>query len=166
MSETWKTAIFWFVFITVSSWLLRRFYFSKGAVPLERLRLAAFIIELVTIGLFFFPWLPKLHGGFSGWQMIVQGNVGVVTLFFLLLGSIALFLTKNLKLLKLGAALHITATVLIFVVMIQALSGTIQLAFRDIAPIIAALFMLINTVVVLLLWHILQKRDKLKIEKD
>ncbi len=163
MSEVWETAIFWFIFSIISSLVLRRFYFSKDAALPERLRVVAFIIEAATIGLFFFPWLPEAQGGFSGWQMIVQSNVGMSTLFFLLLGSIALFLTKNHKLLKIGAVSHIAATVLIFAVMTQALPGTVQLTLRDIAPIVAAILMLINVLVVFLLWHQLQKWDTPKI---
>lgn len=87
----------------------------------------------------------------------------MIALFCLVLVSMILFFTKNPKLLKTGAVSHITATVLIFAVMIRALPETVQLGLRDIAPIIAALLMLINIVVVLLLWHQLQKRNGIKI---
>lgn len=162
MSEVWKTAIFWFAFSLISSWVLRRYYFTKDRVLRERLRVTAFIIEATTVGLFFFPWLPEAQGGFSGWQMIVRGNVGTITLFCLVSVSMILFFTKNPKLLKTGAVLHITAAVLIFAVMMQALPGTVQLGLRDIAPIIAALLLLVNTLIVLLLWHQLQRRDTRK----
>lgn len=163
MSEVWEIAIFWFTFSIISGWVLRRYYFAKDTVLLEHLRIVALIIEAATIGLFFFPWLPEAQGGFSGWQMIVRGNGGMITLFFLLFVSIALFLTKNPKLLKTGAVSHVVATVLIFAVMMQALPGTVQLTLRDIAPIIAAFLLLVNTLVVFLLWHQLQRRDTLKI---
>lgn len=163
MSDAWETAIFWFVFAVISSWILRRFYFPKYIELQEHLRVVASMIEMATIGLFFFPWLPTMQGGFSGWQMILRGNIGMISLFVLLLVSIALFLTKSYNLFKIGAVLHVAATILIFAVMIQALPGTIQLVFRDIAPIIAAFLLVVNTLVVLLLWNQLQKRDKLKI---
>ena len=160
MNEAWATAIFWLGLMTVSGWVLRRFYFSYDAKLPERLRLAALVIELAIIGLFFFPWLPESRGGAFGWQIALQGNVGMILLIILLLSAVGLFLTKNSRLLKLGASLHFVANILIFVVMIRLLPETIQLTLGDIAPIVATLLLGVNTVVVMLLWHQLQKQEQ------
>ena len=163
MGKVWEMAIFWFIFAIACGWILRRFYFSKDAALANHLRVTALIVQATIIGSFFFSWLPRVLGGFSGWQIILQGNVGMMALFLLVFISLTFFLTKNHKLLKIGAVLHTVATVLIFSVMIQMMPGTVQLALRDIAPIVAAILMLINMLVVFLLWHQLQKQEKHKI---
>lgn len=157
MSKDWEVAIFWFAFVIVSIWILRRFYFSKNTALSDRLRLVAFVVEAATIGLFLFPWLPKTQGGFSGLSLVLHGNAGATALLTLLCISLGLFLTRNSRLLTIGAVSHIVATVLIFAVMNQMLPGTVRLGLRDVAPVIVALFLLVNTVIVLLLWHQLQK---------
>ena len=160
MSEAWEIAIFWFAFAILSGWILRRFYFSKNAALIEYFRYIAFIIETITIGLFFFPWVPKARGGFSGWNLALHGNAGVTALLLLLIISAGLFLSRNLKFIIVGVASHIAANVLIFAVMIQILPETVQLGFHDVAPIIMALLLLTNTVVALLLWNQLQKQER------
>jgi len=88
--------------------------------------------------------------------------MGMVFLATLLVVALVAFLGfQRSMFLKAGAVAHSIATVTLFVVMTQIMPGTVALTFRDIAPIIAALLSLTNTVVVLLLWHQLQKRDKL-----
>jgi hypothetical protein len=158
MRETWGIAIFWFAFVIVSSWILRRFYFTKGVILLHRFRLTAFLVETAIIGMFLFPWLPKAQGGFSGWSLVLHGNTSIAVLLALLLTSAVFFLTRNPEFLVIGALSHIAATALIFIIMLQLQPATTQLSLHDIAPIIATLLLLINTVVVLLLWHQSQKQ--------
>ena len=122
---------------------------------IEHFRHSVFIVEIITIGLFFFPWLPKVQGGFSGWNLALRGKAGAIALFLLLIIS-----TRNSKFIAIGALSHIVATALIFAVMIQALPGTTRLELRDTAPIIIALLLLANTVIVLLLWNQLQKQER------
>ena len=160
MSEAWEIAIFWFALAILSGWILRQFYFSKSAALIEYFRYFAFIVETITIGLFFFPWLPQARGGFSGWNLALHGNAGAIALLLLLIISTGLFLSRNSKFIIIGAVSHILATLLIFAVMIQALPETTRLVFRDAAPIIIALLLLANTVIVLLLWNQLQKQER------
>src|SRR3989344_1513609 len=135
MNEAWEIAVFWFIFIIISGWILRRFYFSKSVTLIEHFRHSVFIVEIITIGLFFFPWLPKVQGGFSGWNLALRGNAGAIALFLLLIISTGLFSSRNSKFIAIGALSHIVATALIFAVMIQALPGTTRLELRDTAPI-------------------------------
>lgn len=162
MVEVLGTALFWFAFVVISGWVLRRCYFQNDKALSGRLRIFALIIEAAVIGLFFFPWLPKTLGGNSGWQIILQGNADMILMSLLILLSFASFCTDNSRLLKIGAVSHIVASLLIFEVMIRLMPGTVQLVLRDTAPIIAIFLMVINTLAVLLLWHQLQKRDKIK----
>src|SRR3989304_2949692 len=106
MSDAWETMIFWFAFLIASGWALKRFYFSENVVLIERLRVFALVIEIATIGLFFFPWLPTSLGGFSGWELVTRGDdVGMVALGGLLFFSLVVFSTsKGSTLLKAGAA--------------------------------------------------------------
>ena len=160
MNETLGIAIFWFIFVILCGWILRRLYSSKSAALIEYFRYIAFIVETISIGLFFFPWLPKTQGGFFGWDLALRGNACATALLVLLIISAGLFLSRNSKFIVIGAALHIAATVLIFAVMIQALPETTRLGLRDAAPIIIALLLLANTVNVLLLWNQLQKQKR------
>jgi len=160
MNETRGIAIFWFTLVILCGWILRRLHSSKSAVLIEYFRHVALIVETISIGLFFFPWLPKAQGGFSGWDLVLRGNAGATALLVLLIISAGLFLSRNSKFIVIGAASHIAAAVLIFAVMIQALPGTTRLGLRDAAPIIIALLLLANTVNVLLLWNQLQKQKR------
>ncbi len=147
-----EIAIFWLAFAVISGWVLRRFYFATDADLVDRLRIVALIIGAAVLALL-------------GWQLTWQSNGGIVAPLFLTVISTATFCTKNFKLLKIGSLANVVATVLLFAVMIQLMPGTVRLEFGDTLPIIAALLMLVNIVVGLLLWHQLQERDKLKTQK-
>ena len=158
MNEITEAFLFWTVCGLASAWILRQFYFSKNAKIAARLRMTAVIIEAAVLGLFFFPFVPKGLGGFTGWEIVGQGNAGIIIFLALAIVSAAFFLTKKRTLLKVGVAAHIFDTIFFFAVMITMFPETIILTFRDIAPIILALLMLINTLVVLLLLNKLIKQ--------
>jgi hypothetical protein len=147
----------------LSAWVLRRFYFPRGAAIVTRLRLAAVALEVATLGLFFLPFLPEARGGLTGWGLAAQGQWGIVVFLMLAVASTGLFLTKHHFLLKSGAVVHVLATILFFGVIISIFPETLVLTLRDIAPIIISLLMLTNMLVAFLLWHQLQKSERSKI---
>lgn len=148
-----SSIFFWIAWFLVSAWVLREFYFSPSKEKLNKLRKAAFGVDLLVLILFFLPWLPLSNGGFSGWQLVLQGNLLVIILFVLIVFSTAGFVTKNSLLLKVTATSNIISSVLFIAVMIRLLPGTITLTFYSMAPIIASLLLLVGNVVVLLLWQ-------------
>ena len=151
---------FWVAWFLVSSWVLREFYFSPDKEKLNKLCKVSFGIDLSVLILFFLPWLPLPQGGFSGWQLILQGNLWVITLFIFMIFSTFGFLTKNGWLLKAGMAIQIVSSVLFIAVMIVLTPGTITLTFYSLSPIIASLLLLLGNVVVLLLWQQLQLKGE------
>ena len=157
-----KTVFFWIAWGIISFWALKTFYFSYDKGKLQKLRETAFYINLSVLILFLLPWLPLSQGGFSGWELIEQGNPLVSVLVVLVIASFTLFLTKNRNSLKAGAVLHITASMLLIITMIRLTPGTVKLTLGSIAPIIASLLLLIGNVVVLLLWQQLQLETKKK----
>lgn len=158
-----ETFLFWIFWGLASMWVLRRFYFVQSAVIADRLRIAALIIETGILGLFFFPFMPAVRGSFTGWDLALQGNAGIIVFLALVATSTAFLLMKKRALLKAGAGLHILNTIIFFAAMMVIFPETITLTFHDVAPIIIALLMLINTVVVLLLLQQLQKQKRRKI---
>lgn len=151
-----STAFFWAAWFLVSSWVLKEFYFSPNIEKLNKLRRVAFGVDLSVLILFFLPWLPESKGGFSGWQLILQGNYFVSALLFLIAFSALSFLTKNPPLLKAAAGAHVASSILFIGAMISITPGTVTLTLYSVSPIVASLLLLIGNVVVLLLWHQLQ----------
>lgn len=158
-----ETAFFWITWGIISLWVLKTFYFSHNKEKLTKLRQTGFAIDLSIIVLFFLPWLPLSRGGFSGWELIFQGNLLVVTLFILIAASAFLFLTIDTKFLKVGAVLHIIASMLFIITMISLMPRTFTLTLNSVVPIIASLLLLIGNVVVLLLWQQLQLKTRIRI---
>lgn len=160
MSDIMGTIVFWIAFALISSWILRRFYFSKDKNLSRRLRVVAGILHVLVFTLLFFPWIPGPHGGLTGWGVILQGDMVMTFLAGLLAFSfVTLFVPKKLILAKAGILVHVATILLLFGFMIYTFPGTVTLALRDTAPIFATLILLINNVVLLLLWHELDKRS-------
>src|SRR3989344_1512243 len=125
-----ETFFFWIVWGIISFWALKVFYFSYDKDKLQKLRLTAFGIDLSVLILFFLPWLSSSQGKTTGWELIQQGNLSVVFLGILVFCSTLVFLTKGKSLLKAGAVLHITASVLFIFTMIRLMPGTFTLTFQ------------------------------------
>ena len=158
MQNFWPTVFFWVSFSIISSLIFRHLYFSKNAILLRKLRIAAAALIVGVFILLFFPWLPEAHGGPSGWGIILQGDAPMVILAGLLSFTlITLFIPHKPLLFKIGILAHFAATLFLFAIMINAFPGTVSLEFRDTAPIFAALILLANNVVLLLVWNQLQK---------
>lgn len=158
MQSFWPTVFFWITFSIISSLIFRHLYFSKNAILLRKLRVVAATLIVGVFILLFFPWLPEAHGGPSGWGVILQGDVPMVILAGLLIFTlITLFIPHKLILIKTGVLAHIAATIFLFAIMINAFPGTVSLEFRDTAPIFAAMILLANNIVLLLVWNQLQK---------
>lgn len=161
MNQVMQTALFWIALALISGWVLRRFYFSNDARLVKQLRVTAFVINLIVVYLFSFPWVPpQVRGLDTGSGLILMGNFSLALLFLVLLISGMFFLLGFSKLLKAGAVLEIFATIFIFKIMMDLVPGTAPLLLRTSAPIFAAFLLLINSVVVLLMWHQLQKQQK------
>lgn len=158
-----ETALFWIAWGLISFWALRTFYFTYDKGKLQKLRKTSFGISLAVLILTFLPWLPPSLGGTTGLDIALEGNILSILFVILLVVSIALFLAKDASLLRLASVAMVTNTILLFVIMYTLRPGTFALTRYDIAPIVAALFLLVGDVVVLLLWQQLQlKGRKLK----
>lgn len=157
-----KTAFFWLAWGLVSFWVLKTFYFSYNKEKLQKLRLTALGINLSVLLLSFLPWLPPELGSKSGFTLALQGNILAVLFFILLIGSLILFFTKDISLLKIAASATIANTFVLFILMYRLRPGTFILTAYDIAPIIAFLFFLVLDLIVLLLWQQLQLKSKKK----
>lgn len=153
------TIIFWVVLILISSWILPRFYYERNYKKVVTLRILSFLMEAFAIALVFFPWLPVERGGDSGFDLAMSGDLRVIT-FLLLIGFAFLFFELNNKvLLKVGAMLHLIASVYFFVLMIMLFPESMKIEMTDMAPIFIVFVLLICNVSVLLLWHQLQKKS-------
>lgn len=136
------TVLFWLVWGIISFWALRAFYYAFSKKKLEHLRKSALCLNLAAFVLTFIPTRQP-------------------TFFSLLLFvSLVLFVFRDALLLKIGSALTILATILLFVSMVSLKPGSFSLTRLDIAPILTALLLLVNTVAVLLLWQQLDLRKK------
>lgn len=155
-----ETAFFWIAWGIASIWALKSFYFSYSKRKLERLYTTAFAIELAVLMLFFVPWLPVSLGNLSGWELILQGDIFMVLLGFLIIGSALAFVTKDNALLKLGAISHVTASILFILIMIRLMPGSYPLTLRSTPPILASLLLLVGNAVILLLWQQLDLKQK------
>ena len=161
MNDGVTTAFFWFAFALVSGWVLRHVYFSKDKTLSRKLRITAGLIFIAIFVLLFFPWLPGAHGGDSGWGVVLQGDVAMTLIAGLLWFSfISLFFPKRPILAKVGVLSNVAAIIVLFGYMIDTVPNTITLTARDVAPIIVALLLLVNNLVLLLLWNELDKSKK------
>ncbi|MCL5970151.1 MAG: hypothetical protein M1450_01445 [Patescibacteria group bacterium] len=162
-----EVIFFWFVWGIISFLALKTFYFSYNKEKLKRLRFTALGINLSVLILFFLPWLlvspsggPQSMESKTGWQILLEGHLDLILFFILLLGSIILFLTKEKSYLKIASGFNIINSILIFIIMMRLMPGTFKLTLNDIAPIVAAMMLLVSNVVVLLLWQQLQLKEK------
>lgn len=161
-----ETVLFWIAWGLISYWALKTFYFSFDKNKLQKLRLTSLGINLSVLVLFFLPWLPRLQGGFSGWEIIGQGNVFVALLFIVIVSSILLFLTNSHTFFKVGVGLHIATSIVFIMIMIRLMPGTFTLTLQSVAPIIASLMLLAGNAVVLLLWQQVQLMEKKGIKNN
>lgn len=157
--------IFWILWFIISSWTIKTFYFSYQKKKLEGLRLAILSIDLSVLILFFLPWLPYSLGGKTAFQLIQEKNWSVVLFFLMLIISAVLFSTKKAKLFLFATCLHVASSIFIIVIMIWLTRGTYLITIREVAPVVAALLLLIGNVTALLLLHQLQLKEKKIIEK-
>lgn len=155
-----ETVFFWITWGLISFWVIKTFYLSYDKNKLNNLRKTAFGVNLSVLILFFLPWPPQLQGGLTGWELILQGNMLVILLGILIVFSTLAFLAKDKMFLKAGSISHITASVLLILIMINVMPGTFLLTFQSIAPILASMLLLAGDVVVLLLWQQLQLKRK------
>ena len=155
-----ETILFWIAWGLISFWVLKTFYFSYDKEKLNRLRKTAFGINLSVLVLFFLPWLPPIQGGYTGWELIQQGNLLVILLFGLIASSTLIFLTRGKILLKVGSIIHITSSIVFIVTISSLMPRTFSLTFNSIASIIASLLLLIGNIIVLLLWQQLDLKKK------
>lgn len=149
-------ALFWIVWFVLCSWVVKNFYYIYRKKYVQNLRYLALLFNFLVLSVFLFPWFPQSRGGLSGWQLLVLGKPEVILFFVFLVVSFVLFLAKNQILLKTGAVINIVNSVFIIIIFIGLLPGKIHLTFRESAPITAAIILLVNNIVVLLLWHQLQ----------
>lgn len=153
-----KIIFFWTAWFLISFWVLKTFYFSASQEKIKRLRLAAFGIDLMVLILFFLPWLTAT--GQSGWELMLAKEGLVILVFGIILLSAVLVLFSSSPANRTGAVLQGGVAVLFIAMMIKLMPGTVVLSMRHIAPILAALLLLINFVVVLLLWQQLQLKER------
>ena len=155
-----ETVLFWIVWGLISFWALKTFYYSFSGKKLEGLRKTALGIHLAVFILAFLPWLPPSLGGKTGLTLALEGNVYAMLFVFLLVGSVVIFLMKDIFLLKIASSATIVNTIVLFVIMNTLRPGSFVLTLYDIAPIIAVLLFLVCDVVVLLLWQQLQLKER------
>lgn len=153
-------ALFWIVWFVVCSWVVKNFYYTYRKKYVQNLKYLALLLNLLVLAVFLFPWLPQSRGGLSGWQLLISGEPRVILFFLFLFVSLTLFLAKSQKLLKVGAIINIINSVFIIILFMGLLPGETRLTFRESGPIAAAIILLVNNVVVLLLWHQLQLKSR------
>lgn len=112
--------------------------------------------------MFFLPWVPVAQGGQNGFWLARSGDWGVVAYIALIILSLGTLLSRRNPLLKLAASAHAANSVYFIVLMIRLFPEPTKVVWADIAPMITALFLLVGNVVVLLLWHELDKGFKLQ----
>lgn len=113
---------------------------------------------MAVLGLFFPPWLSVT--GQSGWELMMAKGGLVIGVFIVILLSAILLFFSSPPANKTGAVLQGGAAMLFIALMIKLMPGTYILNVNLVAPIIASLLLIINFVVVLLLWHQLQLKEK------
>ena len=80
----------------------------------------------------------------------------------LIVFSTLAFLAKDKMFFKAGSISHITASVLLILIMINLMPGTFILTLQSVAATLASMLLLAGDVVVLLLWQQLQLKGKKK----
>ncbi|MBI2617241.1 hypothetical protein HYW55_03855 [Candidatus Gottesmanbacteria bacterium] len=150
-----ETALFWILWGLISFWALKTFYYSFSKRNLEKLRIAAFGIDLSVFVLTFIQIFV----------LIREGNFIALLFFLLLIISIILFAINTPQSLKLGASAMIANTFILFLLMTKLRPGTFILTRFDIGPIIAVMLLLMGDVVVLLLWQQLQLKERKRRKK-
>lgn len=158
-----ETTFFWIVWIIISSWLLRSFYFSYKKDKVEQLWLVSLGINFLVFLLFFLPWAPET--GKNGWQLFSEGNFYVTIILLTLALTEILLITRQDNLIKLAALTHITNSVVFIYAMTQIFPGTFTLETKNIAPIIASFLLLIGNVTILLLYQQLGLKKKIARKK-
>ncbi len=155
-----ETVFFWIAWGIISVWVLKTFYFSFSKEKFERLWKTAIGINISVLILVFLPWLPQSHGGKTGLAIALEGNLLTALFIVLLLVQAILFIIKESTLLKLAVISMVINTFVLFILMLQLRPESFTLTLFDIAPIIAALFLLLGNVVGLLLWQQLKLKEK------
>jgi len=156
----WATIGFWAVFWIIVPWVLKRFYFKHSREKAERLRYVALVLNSLILGLIFFQWIPASHGGQTGLELLLQGRWDVILFSVLLTLSIAFLFTKKHALLKTAAVFQIFNSAFFIFLMIGLMPQAYYIKLSHVAPVIIALLLLGNNVVLMLLWHQLQIQEK------
>ena len=154
-----KTLLFWIPWSVLSFIILGTFYAKYKTAYVRALKIGAFGVNVLVLFLFFFPWIPE--SGATGLGLLRGGNYWAWIIFGLLCSASVLYCVPRTSLLKTGALMQCLGAVLMIVAMTQLVPGTVTLSFRFIAPIVASLLLLINSVIALVLWHQLQLKDKI-----
>ena len=152
------TFFFWVAWSLIVCWVLKTFYVAPKDAYIRRLRRAALGINIAVLILFFLPWVPTT--GQTGFALIWNGNVLVLLAAGAILVSAGLFLYVSPLLNKLGTVAEAVAIPIFFAAMIQLQPKTFTLTFGFISPMVAALLLMGNFVITLLLWHQLQLKEK------
>lgn len=160
-----NTVIFWVVWAVVAALALKTFYFSFTKGKLQLLRRTALLINVLVLILGFVPLFLTFNAK-SVLELFSWLNILAVVFSALLFVSTALFLSSGAIGLKVAAMATMINTFAYFGVMYGLRPGTFVLTKVDIFPILAALLLLVNNVIVLLIWQQLKLREKkLKIKK-
>ncbi|MBI4028889.1 MAG: hypothetical protein HY376_00810 [Candidatus Blackburnbacteria bacterium] len=162
-----ETVFFWVAWGIISFWALKTFYFSFSKEKIELLRKAALGFHLAVFILSLLPWLPASPiggppalGGSTGLTLALTGNMLAILFLALIILSTVLFLTRDGFLMKIASGITIVNTLVLFILMYSLRPTTFTLTFYDVAPILAALLLLVCDIAVLLLWQQLQLKDK------
>ncbi|OGG15191.1 hypothetical protein A2773_04880 [Candidatus Gottesmanbacteria bacterium RIFCSPHIGHO2_01_FULL_39_10] len=147
------TVLFWIVWGIISFWALKTFYYSFSKEKLEHLRKANIGFTFAVLILYFLPWVPLSMDGWTGFGLALQGNFLAALFFIFLLISLVLLFQKEYIFLKIASVLMVLLTLDLFALMLVVRPGTFTLSLYDIAPIIAALILLVADVSLLLLWQ-------------
>ena len=115
-------------------------------------------VNLAVLALFFLPWLPAT--GQTGLALIRSGNALVTLAAGAILFSAGFFLFVSPLLNKLGVVAEAAAIPIFLAAMMRLQPGTFTLTLGFVSPMVAALLLISNTVVTLLLWHQLQLKEK------
>ena len=127
----------------------------------QLLRLIVICLDVSILVLFLVPWLLPSLGSLTGWQLFRFGTAGTGYLFFLVLLAVIGLFFQTIRSVQIGAAAHLAASVVIFMVLRCLMPGAVVLDLGDIAPTIAAFELLVgNVVIILLLRQVDQKTKK------
>jgi len=153
--------LFWLFWGIISFWALRTFYYSFNSRKLEQLRQATIGIDIAVLISFFFNFKPVSLGARTGLDLLLSGDWFVIVFFALVFSSLILLLRKDNLQNKIGAVLHICASIFIFILLYHLWpGGTATLRFVDSALPIALLLLLTGNVSALLFWQQLQLLER------